>query len=148
MAKKPQKDATDNWVEAQLGDFKNVPGAKKRTDVKLTIPYTRANVAALAVMIDYVCKIEEPNRGTLRAELPEMHAEIVSVKMTQGAKKQNGIRTKEIQVSLELEFGQAINDGLFQIAEANPATLILSQTQQELQLTPQEGEDGGDGEGD
>lgn len=141
MAKGKKGDGADigaHRLEATLGDYKNVPGAKRRTDLIVFAQFTRTNCAALSVMMDYTIRIEEPDRGAPRPEFPLIHGRIDSWKVSRGAKKQNGIQTKEIQIKLELDFGQLINDGLFQIAEANPATLILQQTQMEIELQPED----------
>ncbi len=143
MAKKPKDDETNTGphsVECVLGDYKNVPGAQRRTDLIVSAPFTRVNCAALSVMMDYTIRIEEPDRGTPRPELPLIHGKIESWKVSRGAKKQNGIQTKEIQIKMGLDFGQLINDGLFQIAEVNPPTLILQQTQMEIELQPEDAE--------
>lgn len=129
--------ATDGyWLEAQLGDWKNIPNAKKRIDLNLLVEFTHENVNVLADMVDFVCRIEEPGRGVPgRAPLPLLQGEVIDWKVTKGGAKQGGFRDKEIKIKMELDFSAEISKGLFQIAEASPPTLILQMTQQPLQLT-------------
>lgn len=141
-AKKPEAPkAGNNWVEGTLGDFKAVPGKNKRIDLLVVVPFTRGTCEELAQMMDYKVRLREPNRGTLRPELGEIIGEIVDWKVKNGAKLQNGARAKGIVVKLVLDFSQAVNDGLFQIAEASPSTVELEQTQIELELKGGHGEE-------
>lgn len=139
MAKDKDKDKgqkAGNLIEGTLGDFKAVPGGRqKRIDVLVTVPFTRQNCEILAEMMDYKVRIVEAERPTLRPEFEEeIIGEIVEWKAANGAKKQGGIRQKELRVKLELSFSESVNHGLFQIAECDPPTLQLEQTQQELSL--------------
>ena len=150
MAKQPThfKNKQPFEIEVTLGDFKAVPNGKKRIDLYLLVPFSRIACRALGVMMDYYVDIIEPDRGAPRKPLPDgMRVKIANWTAKAGKPKQGGFADKQIVIKCEGDFSQTFADGLFQIAEATPSTLLILQTDLQLPLSVEE-EDGGEEEDD
>lgn len=149
MSKSPThfKNKQPFEIEVTLGDFKAVSNGKKRIDLYLLVPFSRIACRALGVMMDYYVDIIEPDRGAPRKPLPEgMRVKIANWTAKAGKPKQGGFADKQIVIKCEGDFSQAFADGLFQIAEATPSTLLILQTDLQLPLSVEE--DDGDEEDD